>query len=265
MTRSRIPYLAALCALTLACSTADEASSVAERGSLPVTPPPPAPQQASAAAATPNAEEASPPEVSPAQEHNPSPEAEDPVKASPEAASEAPLSWADLENPAMVVRSKPSKKSDRVGTVRRGRTFPVYEYTEGRGCKKAWARIGPGWVCSDRFVEAEGPTGPSAPLPFKYGVVYEDTEIHRGPSKRMATGKIRKRKSTVTVLEETKRWVRTWPDQWLQRRVVGPREVRTSSLEGEHITEDTPMPLAFIRRNHTYAYPEPGMKKRERR
>ena len=120
-------------------------------------------------------------------------------------------------------------------------------------------------MCSDTFVEASGPPAPTGPLPFKYGVVYEDTEIHRSPSKHSGTGKIRKRRSTVTILEETDRWTRTWPDQWLVSHVVGPREVRASSLRGEHITDETPMPLAFIRRNHTYAYPEPGLSKGERR
>ena len=171
-------------------------------------------------------------------------EAEAPVAQGP-----APIQWADLRNPAMVVRVEPNKKADRVGTVRRGRSFPVYEFAEGRGCKKPWARIGPGWVCSDNFVEATGPPGPTEPLPFKYGIVYVDTEIFRGPRKHMGTGKIRKRRSTVTILEETRTWVRTWPHQWISRRVVGPREVRASSLQGELITEATPMPLAFVRRN----------------
>lgn len=175
----------------------------------------------------------------------------------------APLKWVDLKRPAMVVRQSPSDKSDRLGSVRRGRAFPIFEYKEGRGCGEPWARVGErGWVCSDHFVDAAGPPGPTAPLPFKYGIVYEDTEIFRGPHRHMGTGKTRKRRSTVTILEETQRWVRTWPDQWLNRRVVGPREVRTARLRGMELDEDTQYPFTVVLRNHIEAVPEPDMDRR---
>ncbi len=177
----------------------------------------------------------------------------------------APLRWVDLENSAMVIRKVPDTKADVIGTVRRGWPFPIYEVKDGPGCDEDWARVGPGWVCSEKFVEASGPGAPVAALPFEYGVVYEDTEIHSGPHKYMGTGKMRKRKSTVTIEETTDRWVKTWPDQWLDKRVVGPRIVRTSKLEGVVITPQTELPLAFVRRNYTTAYPEPALSKGDRR
>ena len=185
MTLARLTYITVLCALATACSIAEEVSSKAERAALPAAAPLPPAEPPTAR------EEVPTPSPSPAQTATNQPVKAPEEKVSPEEKGPSPIAWADLENPAMVVRTKPTKKSDRVGSVRRGRTFPIYEYAEGRGCKKPWARIGPGWVCSDRFAEAKGPTGPSAPLPFKYGVVYEDTEIHLGPSRRMKTGKIR--------------------------------------------------------------------------
>lgn len=184
--------------------------------------------------------------------------------ASPVAAEE-PIGWAQLESPTSPVFEEPSRKSRHVGSLRRGRAFPVYEYREGRSCKEPWARVGPGWVCTQKVIGAEAPADPEDlgdPLPYRYATIYKDAEIFYKPGRRFGTGKVRKHKSTVSITEEKERWVNTFPDQWLQRKHIVPRHPPESSLQGVTLDADTTYPFALVRRGKVVALPEPNLDKK---
>jgi hypothetical protein len=110
-----------------------------------------------------------------------------------------------------------------------------------------------------------GPEVPGPPIAHKYATLFQDTEIFSGPHKRLGTGKIRKRKSTVTITAEKKRWVRTFPDQWLPRKGIVPRPPAESSLHGIALTPETEYPIALVRRGKHTAVPEPDLSKAARR
>jgi hypothetical protein len=180
------------------------------------------------------------------------------------ASAEEPIGWAQLESPTSPVFQEASRKSRHVGSLRRGRAFPIYEYKEGRGCNKPWARVGPGWVCTQKVTGADAPAGPEQPgpyLPYKYATIFKDAEIHYKPGRRFGTGKMRKHKSTVSVTGEEKRWVKTFPDQWIEKRQVVPRAPAESTLEGVELNAETIYPLALVRRGKIVALPEPGLDK----
>ncbi len=176
-----------------------------------------------------------------------------------------PIGWAQLESPTSPVFEAPSRKSRHVGSLRLGRPFPVFEYRDGKGCKEPWARVGPGWVCTQKVVAADAPIRPAEPehyLPYKYATIFKDAEIHYKPGKRFGTGKMRKHKSTVSITAEEDRWVQTFPDQWIEKRQVVPRPPPDSSLEGVTLDAETVYPFALVRRGKIEAAPQPDLDKK---
>lgn len=176
-----------------------------------------------------------------------------------EATVEAPLYWGDLTTPSRPIYARPEELEAYVGTLREGFPFPVYEEVEGPGCREGWAKVGPrGWVCGQfvKRLEATPPPPSDDPLPWTYMTVFKDTEIHDGPRKSLATGKLRKRKSIVSVIEQDKQWVRAYPDQWLKKRDLIPKPARFSSLESLQPGGKLEAPVAYVRYNHVTAWPE---------
>jgi hypothetical protein len=166
-----------------------------------------------------------------------------------------------------------AKAEEHIGTLRRGFHFPVFEAAEGPGCGASWLRVGPGgWVCGQHVERLEGePTPPpSEALPFRYVNVFRDVEIHTGPGRQFKTGKLRKRKSILSVLGEEGKWVHAYPDEWLDKRELIPRPDRTSSLKGILLGEEQGAsgglePFALVRYNHIMTWPEPAKTDGDRR
>jgi hypothetical protein len=176
----------------------------------------------------------------------------------------SPLEWAQVTAPGRSVYTEIGEQGERMGTLRRGRPFPIYERANGPRCQAPWVRVGPrGWACSEDFTRADGPPpdDPGPPLPFRYVVTFRDTPVHHKPHKKAQTGQIRKQKSTLTVEEEQKDWVRVFPDEWFPRRALLPRPERELRLQGERLGESSAPPLAFARIKGVWVYPSPDLSK----
>lgn len=226
----------------------------------PLDPAPPAPPTLPAAPpvqAPPTAQDAAEPDQAPPE---PTPR--------PSQREEAPLGWAQVTAPGRNIYQEIGEQGARLGSLRRGHPFPIYERAQGPRCQQDWVRVGPqGWACSEDFEDASGPPpeDPGDPMPFRYTITYKDTPIHHQAHKRAQTGRIRKQKSTLTIEEETEGWVRVFPDEWLPKKNLIPRQMRDYRLRGEALSAQSSMPLAFARIKGVKVYPEPNLSKARQR
>lgn len=179
------------------------------------------------------------------------------------------MAWKTLETAVRPIYETPSLKARVMGSLRRGRPFPIFAEESASGCKKPWVRVGKeGWICSVAIADAQKPkptTDLEPSMPFEYVTVYQDTEIFREPRRNAGTQRIRKRKSSMTVLEKKGKWTKVFPDEWLETRMLIPREMRAYRLQGEEITDGLENPLAFARFRGVTAFEEPGLSRKDQK
>ncbi len=184
----------------------------------------------------------------------------------------APLFWAQLTAASLPIRAEPKRKSSPLGTLRRGMSFPVYQEVEtGSGCKGPWYQVSPdkGWVCAKATEKTTAPPASYNPyaqaLPFSYATLFRDSEIYRGPNKRTSTKKVRKQRSTLSILEQEGKWTKVYPDEWYPTRLLIPRELRTYRLQGIELTNGLERPVAFARYRGVKAFQEPRLSRKQQR